>query len=181
MSPLARLKPSLAEGVMSDAMIGLVGGLVGVVIGFVLEVGRSWWSDRRKAQEQAEAIRIVIQHELNHNFKILQGYQTIANYCKKFDLEKILTTKQSFVNPSFSYKVWDSQLSLVGTALTSSEIQKTLNFYNRIDYVDSLRLEITEDNLSSQAYKRRIEVMLAIVEETIKRECSLLVELPKDN
>lgn len=167
---------------MSDAMIGLVGGLVGVVIGFVLEVVRSWWSDRHESKEQAKAVRTIIQCELKHNMEVLRRFEYQSkSFYQAESKTRAFNYRKAFTSPGFSYKVWESQLSLVGAFLTESKLQQLFEFYDYLGHLDSLQLKSVEADINSAMWLSLVNCMYSDVQKLIERGCPSLVELPKTN
>jgi hypothetical protein len=94
-------------------LIGAAAGLVGVVLGFVLVTRQ-----RRKEDEtRKDAIRRMLQTEIDHNIKELEEWCTAPVF-------------ENFPGPSA--QIWDTQLPAIPTVLEFARLEKVHAFYYQL-------------------------------------------------
>jgi hypothetical protein len=118
-------------------MIEAIMGLVGVILGVVLNEGVSQRREQCKERKQAEAVRTLLKLEIDYNIKSIENLKgTVEKYNQGFpeDIKPPL--------PSFSYRAWESQMSLLTIALDKGSIERVNEFYTSLDAVSAYHSRI---------------------------------------
>jgi hypothetical protein len=127
-------------------MSELVVGLAGVVAGFILNEGATFWRKQREEVKQAKAVRTILHIEIIQNLDALHNFWDEANKFEGTDnfssdesrAHHMVGRLRGLVFSSWSYKVWESQLPLLPNALRVDEIKQVNHFYKQLNDITVL-------------------------------------------
>lgn len=131
----------------SDVWFAPLIGILGVVIGFVLNEGRAWARERKAEQRKNANVRTLVAIEAEHNLERLrESWQPLSDYGERKDFGEpwprpyamaLMLLKQPW--PQWSRAVWDGQQPDLASALTDEQIRRAYRLYSRLQLLDSLR------------------------------------------
>jgi hypothetical protein len=140
-------------------------GLIGVVIGVLIGWGLCEITKRRQEEQNVnrliESVRELIGIEIEKNIAWVEGYwehvmppgsEDIAG--RDFDAEvfRLVSRATDITLPTFSHRLWESQMSHLPTALNEKEMKGLIDFYEKLGeiqfvYSELLKLKY-EDTIS---------------------------------
>lgn len=149
-------------------MSELVVGLTGVVVGFLLNEGATFWRKQREEVKQAKAVRTILHIEIIQNLNALQNFWDEANKVEGTDnfssdesrAHYMVGRLRRLVFPSWSYKVWESQLPLLPNALNVNEIKQVNHFYNQLNDITVLYSKMLQRQSSGVRMLQNTEALL---------------------
>jgi hypothetical protein len=119
---------------MSDATIGIIGTLLGTALGFTLSELSSWIRNRRTRENTRRAIA----SEIKFNLAIVSIIRDTFGATAKPRATKIETIKMLCATmPKWTTAIWQSQLPIASSILTSREmfnISKCYYFLDRVRF-----------------------------------------------
>ena len=138
-----------------EALIAVIGTLIGALVGFMLS---EWGTSRREKRNElkvAQSCRTIISLEIDLNLELLQdvwpkvitpipGIMSIDEQSKQ-ELLRIAFAKK-FIEvpfPELSREVFAAQLPSITNALNSQEMVRVFQFYDRLRKIETIRKELT--------------------------------------
>lgn len=103
--------------------------IVGVLLGFSLSQGASYFKEQATAKKLERSVRKMIYLEIEHNLtllSLLRDEVTLARQIDKLD-------PQSLFFPTWHYKAFESHLSTLPEALNEDKIVRIFKFYGDLD------------------------------------------------
>ncbi len=133
---------------MIEKYLPVMGVLIGVILGFILNEISKWIRDRRTIKKQRQSVKTLLILEVDHNLAMLQKYWTdisdIGNI--QSDSEQARITKGTKLiklpMPRWSHKMWESQFPLLSQSLTNEEIMSIHDFHSKLDLLDEIKFNL---------------------------------------
>lgn len=133
---------------MSEAIFGVVGTILGTIVGFVLNEVATRQRERRLKKGQIQAVRTILSLEVDQNLAVLRDFWNKVNQVDRVDESEQdpelahLRLARRLIDlpmPHWSHKMWESQMSLLATALSEEEIKRVHDLHNRLDTIATIR------------------------------------------
>ena len=148
MPVLADLSPDIQNQIVST-LFALITTIIGGVLGFALSEVATRRREAREEVRRAQAVRTIIQLEIERNLAALKTFWTGVKANDKPDLgrrRKNILAEQ-FVNlplTPFSRDSLTSQMSLLAFSLTDVQIERVFRLYDRLDFLMTTRAAFAE-------------------------------------
>jgi hypothetical protein len=132
-----------------DVLVGAAAAIVGGIIGGWIQ-GKAWYHyERRRVAdveaEQAKTVRTLISLEVDHNLRILRDFWNSVNDVDNKERDareagfRLAGRLIELPAPTWSHKVWESQLGQLVQALGPELIRQVHDFHASLDRITSMR------------------------------------------
>lgn len=126
------------------AIVGVVGSIAGILIGFALSEGSTRLRQQQADVEQAQSARMVMRIEIDRNLVRLQSFRKeVAQEESKLpkDAQGKWAALRNATLPLWSHTIWESQISVAAKALTEEEIKGVLSLHSKLDNLSKIHAE----------------------------------------
>lgn len=159
---------------MNDAVIGLIGTILGTILGFALSEISNYIRQNREFRQQKQGFISLLMLDLQAH---IQGIQHLA---QNIDL---ITPQRNYsstvtLSPIWNIEMWSSQLPFLTSVLTSKQLKQIYTFYSETDSLVEIQKEIEQEqnidrfNMLKQHLHQHASNALAIgipLQEEIKK------------
>jgi len=133
---------------MIEAIIGVVGTLLGTVVGFFLSERGTKRREERNEKRQAQSVRTMVSMEIDRNLELLEESWREVNDTPESDDDQEARKRvlaRRFIElplPTWNRESLDSQLLLLPMALSEQQIVRVFQFYDRLSKLGAIRTEL---------------------------------------
>ena len=159
---------------MTDVIIGVIGSIICVLIGFLLSEIRNWIHEKSKEKKQSESVRTIISLEIEQNLSLLENFWKRLNNFIKEEKDKDIKDKDSISTKlsyrfiempelNWNHKFVESQLSFMSLAFNKDEINKIMNFHSQLDAITEIqkKLSFIKNKADEKGYTRASQMKSA--------------------
>ncbi len=148
---------------MSKELIGILGVLVGVVLGFLLHELSSLIRTKRKEKQQQQSVHTLIRIEIDQNLEKLRDFWGKVDPVDK----NVMHSDENFHHrlietglPQWSHKIWENQMSLSPMALNENELKKVHYCHEQLKKITALHSHL----VTLLVFKKRVEEIFQLKE-----------------
>jgi len=159
---------------MTDVIIGVIGSIICVLIGFLFSEIRNWIHEKSKEKKQSESVRTIISLEIEQNLSLLENFWKKLNNFIKEEKDEDIEDKDSiptrlayrFIEMpklNWNHKFVDSQLSFMSLAFNKDEINKIMNFHSQLDAIAEIQKKLSsiKNKADEKGYTRASQMKSA--------------------
>ena len=130
---------------MTEAIVGVIGVLLGTALGFGLNEYAGRKQEARTEKMQVRSVRTIVSLEIEENLRLLwQFWRSVEALPDEADRDAMNFSRRliQVPLPGWSHGAWESQLSSLAAALTAREIRQVHVHHNRLERITAIRAQL---------------------------------------